>query len=306
MITVFDPIYHQPDASLMTSTNKQLQVVKSAFRRGLISSIIKPGMATPEMVTKVHDPKFVKAVATGKPLELAESQGFTWSPEYGRSLFTIFGGQVVACRMALERAPGEMVFHPCSGAHHATYSSGAAFCTFNFLAGAPLPLLESGRIEKVLIIDLDEHQGNGTHSIIEDDPRFAEFDISGCNFGVGELDTHRHFFKVVSTRAQYFKALERLPKMLDAFEPDLVEYQAGMDCADDDGGPYGMNEEALRLRDRYVFEEVFVKRHIPCTWNLAGGYLDDGRTVRFHVNTVEEALAAEQQARKREDRHAAL
>lgn len=292
MLTVFDLIYHQPEATMMTSTTKQLPVVKEAHRLGLVQRILRPVAATPAQVALVHDPKFVQAVIDGKPEELAESQGFNWSPGYSKSLFTIFGGQMAACRLAVKDRG--LVFHPASGAHHAVRGSGSAFCTFNFLVGGPMLLLRQKLIERVLIIDLDEHQGNGTHSLVKNDPRFAQFDISGCNFGVGELDTSRAYFKIVPSKTQYFHALERLGKMIEAFDPQLVEYQAGMDCADDDGGPRGMDEEALRLRDRYVFEEVVVKRGLPCVFNLAGGYLSDGRTVKFHVNTVKEAIAAEE------------
>jgi acetoin utilization deacetylase AcuC-like enzyme len=140
---------------------------------------------------------------------------------------------------------------------------------------------------------LDQHQGNGTHALVKEDQRFAQFDISGCAFGVGELDDPRAYFKIVPSKTQYFHALERLDKMIEAFAPDLVEYQAGMDCADDDGGPRGMSEAALRLRDRVVFEEVWVKRGIPCVWNLAGGYQEGGVTVALHFASVEEAVAAE-------------
>jgi acetoin utilization deacetylase AcuC-like enzyme len=289
MITVFDPIYFQPDATEMLSTRKQIEVVRVAHRRGLISRITRPRAATPEQVAKVHDLRYVEAVATGQPRHVAESQGFHWSQGFAESLFTIFGGQVLACRLALKHG---LVFHAASGAHHARRDSGAAFCSFNFLVGGPLPLLEKGIIQRVLIIDLDEHQGNGTHSLVSNDRRFAQFDVSGCNFGVGELDAPRTCFKVVATKSHYFHALERLPKMIEQFEPDLIEYQAGMDAFDDDGGPRGMDEAALRLRDRIVFEEVYVRRGIPCVWNLAGGYIPV-TTVALHLGTVCEAVAAE-------------
>jgi len=290
MLTVFSKIYHQPDASDMTSTRKQIEVVQRAQECGLVPPHWIPSpLATEEDVAKVHDPEFVHAVKTGEPRFLAESQGFRWSPKYGESLFTIFGGHMSACRLAVKFKG--LVFHPCSGAHHAGYHRGAAFCTFNFLAGGPFPLLEDGTIKRVLIIDFDEHQGNGTHEIVGADPRFAQFDISGCFFGAPEVDEPETFFKVVRDQEAYFDAMVKLPRMLDLFQPDLVEYQAGMDCFEGDGGPSGMSEEALRIRDRYVFNEVFVKRGIPCVWNLAGGYCE--KTVQLHVNTVEEAAAAE-------------
>jgi acetoin utilization deacetylase AcuC-like enzyme len=289
LTTIWDDRY-SVDAAHTNSTRKQARVVRMALDEELLDPhpVAFEARQAWADIARVHAPAYVDAVRTGQPRHLAESQGFRWSPAFAKSVALIWSGHFAACRLALE---ARVVFHPVSGAHHAQREHGGGFCTFNFLAGASRRLLDEGVVRRVLIIDLDAHQGDGTHALIGDDPRVGLFDIAGSNW-MGEFDTDRVFYKVVRGSEDYRTHLARLPAMLVRFQPDLVQYQAGMDCHEDDpvGGVAGIDEEFLLERDRFVIREV-VARQIPTVINLAGGY--EGFSERLHLQTARVALASQ-------------
>jgi acetoin utilization deacetylase AcuC-like enzyme len=247
-------------------------------------------------VERVHDPAYVRAVRYGQPRALAESQGFTWSPEFAESVARIWAGHLYACRLALREG---IVFHPVSGAHHARRERGAGFCTFNFLVGAGLAMLDGRAASRVAIVDLDAHQGDGTHALVGDDARFGLFDIAGEDW-IGQMEGDRVTLSVARSAVDYEAALSRLPAFLDRVEPGLVQYQAGVDCHQDDpvGGIAGVDAAFLAHRDRVVVGEV-VRRGIPLVINLAGGYQSDGTTVALHVETMR--IAADAYRRRADD-----
>jgi acetoin utilization deacetylase AcuC-like enzyme len=262
-------------------------VVEAALRADLITVVSNPGFDPDTVwadIARVHDPAYVAAVRTGTPRRLAESQGFHWSPEFAESLARIWDGHQVAARLALTE---RVVLHPVSGAHHAQHDHGSGFCTFNFLVGAGTALLEEGAVNRVGIIDLDAHMGDGTLALMRDDRRFGLFDIASSSGWYGRLDSTRHLFQPARDADGYFAALKALPAFLDRFKPELVMYQAGMDCFEGDsmGAVRGLTEERLGERDRSVLQTV-TSRGIPVVVNLAGGYLEDGTTERLHVETI--------------------
>jgi acetoin utilization deacetylase AcuC-like enzyme len=286
LTTVWDERY-SVRAAHTNSTRKQAQVVHAALDEELLDIREVPfdSDATWTDIAHVHAAEYVHAVRTGAPRAMAESQGFDWSPAFAESVALIWNGHIAACRLAL----GEhVIFHPVSGAHHAGHRHGTGFCTFNFLVGAGRRLLDGGLVRRVLVIDLDAHPGDGTHELAADDERFALFDLAGSNW-IGELETDRLFYKVARGPEDYRRHLRRLPAMLDRLGPDLVQYQAGMDCHERDpiGGIDGIDEAFLAERDRFVIEEV-VARRIPLVINLAGGY--QGMSERMHVTTARIAL----------------
>jgi len=232
-------------------------------------------------IATVHDPAFVNAVRTGQPRQLAQSQGFTWSPAFADAVGRIWSGHIAACRAA--RHVG-MVLHPVSGAHHAGYARGSGFCTFNFLVGAARAMIQDGAGRQA-VVDLDAHPGDGTHALTRGDSAIALFDIAGGSWGDVRND-HRVEYHVARDATGYREALDRLPVFLDRVRPALLQYQAGMDPFEDDpvGGIDGVTEAFLIERDRFVIEQVRA-RGIPLVVNLAGGYVR-GVSERLHVNTI--------------------
>jgi acetoin utilization deacetylase AcuC-like enzyme len=296
--TIWDERYCTTAAPTI-STTKQAEVVRVAGAEGLLS--VRPWpfneLRAWEAIGRVHDAAYVRAVRTGQPRALAECQGFRWSPAFANAAARIWAGHTVACRLALEEG---LVFHPVSGAHHADQAGGGGFCTFNFLVGAGRLLLDAGELAKVAIVDLDAHQGDGTWRMVHGDDRFGVFDVAGSN-RVGSEVTDRVMLHDVTDAAGYEAALAALPAFLDRFAPGLVQFQAGMDCHQDDpiGGIPGVDAAFLASRDRFVIEQV-VQRRMPLVVNLAGGYQSDGTTVALHVETAR--IAAEVSARARRQR----
>lgn len=287
VITVWDDRYCVKAAPL-TSTTKQIDVVRRVESEGLIDLWVGAKFdeeAAWSDIARTHDPVYVSAVRTGKPRELATSQGFRWSQEFADSLPLIWDGHLAACRFARELKT--LVLHPVSGAHHAGYRSGSGFCTFNYLVGAARDLLESG-MDRVGIIDLDAHQGNGTQELLRSG--ISVFDISGSSWG---CTPDKNVLYLTAKNAQwYFRHLRLLTAWLDVAKPQFVQYQAGMDVFEHDpvGGINGMTQKRLQLRDAFVIREI-MKRKIPCVVNLAGGYLE-GETIRMHVQTIRTMYAA--------------
>lgn len=284
--TVFSPKYCTTAAPL-TSTTKQLDVVNEAMSRKMVEIVFDTEWDEKRTwidITRVHDPKYVKAVRTGSPRYLAESQSFKWSPAFAESVARIWSGHYYASKVALRE---KLCFHPVSGAHHAHKQHGEGFCTFNFLVGAAIRLMYEGHITNTAILDLDAHHGNGTVDLVGNDSRFKIFDISGY---APRYRLKRPGLNIYGARntMQYMNALRRLPDWLDKHQPELVQYQAGVDCHESDsvGSISGMTDLVLEARDQFVITEV-LKRNIPLVVILAGGYQEHGRSVALHVRTVE-------------------
>jgi acetoin utilization deacetylase AcuC-like enzyme len=282
ILTIWNDAY-STNAASTNSTTKQRAVVELATAEGLIALLDAPFDASAAWadIATVHDPAFVEAVKTGQPRQLAQSQGFTWSPAFADAVVRIWSGHIEACRAALHEG---LVLHPVSGAHHAGYASGSGFCTFNFLVGAARAMVRRGAGCQA-IVDLDAHSGDGTYSLARGDRAIALFDIAGSSW-VDARSGHRTEYHVARDAAGYRQALSRLPAFLDHVRPGLVQYQAGMDPFKDDpiGGIDEVTEAFLVDRDRFVIEQVRA-RGIPLVVNFAGGYVR-GVSERLHLNTI--------------------
>jgi acetoin utilization deacetylase AcuC-like enzyme len=276
-------------AAPLTSSTKQAAVVRQALAEGLLDlreAHYDPALAWAD-ICRVHDPAYVDAVRTGEPRDLAESQWFTWSPAFADSVARIWTGHVAASRLALTEG---MVLHPVSGSHHAKRDHGAAFCTFAYIVGASLALLDEGRIKRVLLLDLDAHYGDGHDALTRDDARFVHFDIAAAGRRQIRRETRGLWIETPSP-AHYLDSLcDELPTLLDRKRPDLVQALLGVDCYENDdvGGIGGMTAVRLRDRDRFVFAELAARR-LPSVVSLAGGYSEP--RVELHVQTVREAVA---------------
>ena len=301
----YHPAYYCPEATRLTSTRKQKEVYELALAKGLIvsSDLLAVPLAPPVEIELAHDPAFVRAVQTGAPRHLAESanrwtasepneQAFRWSPAFAELVFRTAGGQRVAAQTALQHG---IAFNLASGAHHAEYRMGGGFCTFNYLVSAPRLLMQQGMIERVLVIDFDEHQGNGTWEITQQDRRFFCYDVAGSYFGVPPHDDEDGIYIVLDRHdpvASYRNALQCIPGIIASFKPDLIEYQAGMDSWEHDplSATDGITPEFLAERDQTVLAYAR-EAGVPIVVNLAGGYVATGhpRTVDLHVKTIEVA-----------------
>jgi acetoin utilization deacetylase AcuC-like enzyme len=252
----------------------------------------------PEPVSKrdlllVHDAAYVGALESGA-LGAAESRriGFPWSPALVERSKRAVGGTCEAAAAALEHG---VAVNLAGGTHHAFPSHGEGFCVFNDVAVAVRALQREHRIARAAIIDLDVHQGNGTHAIFAGDGSAFTFSMhGGRNYPFrkvpGSLDVE---LEDGTTDDHYLDVLaEHLPRVLSAARPDVVFYLAGADPHEGDTlGRLRLTFDGLERRDAMVLAACR-DIGVPLCVTIAGGYglrIDD--TVQVHVNTVRVAAS---------------
>jgi acetoin utilization deacetylase AcuC-like enzyme len=253
--------------------------------------LVSPVPLTGEQVLEVHEPHYVQAIESGVPRTLAESQGFVWDAGLWPMVLASNGGAVAAAHAALEDGIAGSL---SSGLHHAKYASGAGFCTFNGLVLAARAALSVGA-GSVLILDFDAHCGGGTASLIADEPRIRQIDIS-VNIFDHYASTDQARLTMVRDGREYLPAIRRALDELErqGGEFDLCLYNAGMDPSEDcsTGGCAGITHDILAERELIVFEWC-ANRHLPISFVLAGGYigprLDQDGLVDLHRLTLSAA-----------------
>ncbi|MBX9856234.1 MAG: histone deacetylase [Gemmatimonadaceae bacterium] len=263
---------------------------EAVLREGLVSAetLHDPPRAAREEVLRVHTPEYVAHVEAGT-LPYAEQRriGLPWSPGFVERAFRVVQGTLEAAECALREG---VAMNLAGGTHHAFPDRGEGFCTFNDVAIAVRRLQALGRVRRVAIVDLDVHQGNGTHACFADDPTVYTFSMHGAkNFPFHKVSGTRDVELEDGTGDDTYLGLlrEHLPEVLRASRPDLVVYLSGADPHEGDRlGRLALTFEGLMARDAYVVgscREV----GIPVVATMSGGY---GRnvhdTVAVHVNTV--------------------
>ena len=255
--------------------------------------LVEPVPLTREELATVHDPNYIRAVETGTPQPLAESQGFRWDPGLWPMVVASNGGVVAAAHAARKYGVAGSL---SSGLHHAYLSHGAGFCTFNGLVLAAKAVLTSGA-GSVLILDLDAHCGGGTASLIATEPRIWQVDVSVCSYD-SYPTSEQSRLAVVTTATDYLGEIRRMLAEVDRHGPfGLCLYNAGMDPSEDcsTDGLAGITREVLAERERLVFEWCGARR-LPIAFVLAGGYigprLDEQGLVTLHRLTLSAASRA--------------
>ncbi|HET9209709.1 MAG TPA: histone deacetylase [Thermoanaerobaculia bacterium] len=253
--------------------------------------LIVPHAATDEEILRVHDAEYLRRVMAGE-LDRAEARriGFPWSPAMVERSRRSAGGTIEACRAALEEGAAVNL---AGGTHHAFRDRGEGYCVFNDAAIASRAVQAEGLAGRVVVIDCDVHQGNGTAAIFADDPTVFTFSIHGRNnfpfhkersdLDVGLPDG--------TADEEYLAALEEgLGRALPAARADLAIYVSGADPHERDRlGRLKVSRAGLRERDRLVL--AFCRRAgLPVAAVMAGGYnVDVAETVEIHLQTMAEA-----------------
>ncbi|MGE5278716.1 MAG: histone deacetylase [Acidobacteriota bacterium] len=267
-----------------------------------------PMPATDEDLGRAHDREYVRRVYEGK-LTSAEIRriGFPWSPGLAERCRRSAGATIEASRSALAEGIGVSL---SGGTHHAFRDRGEGYCVFNDTAVAARAMQAEGRARRVLVVDADVHQGNGTAAIFSSDPSVFTLSIHGeKNFPFRKESSDLDVALPDGTADEpYLSALEEaLARCQTLFEPDLAVYLAGADpYAEDRLGRLALSRQGLARRDRLVLETLR-SRGVPVAVTMAGGYARDVRdTVEIHFQTVAIAAefagrsAAEAAARRRE------
>jgi acetoin utilization deacetylase AcuC-like enzyme len=257
--------------------------------------------ATDGELALAHDPVYVSAVAEGLLSPAAQREiGFPWSPRMAERARRSVGATIAAARSALFEG---VAANLAGGTHHADASKGSGYCVFNDTAvAARLMQAEWHRVHKallrVLVIDLDVHQGNGTAAIFADDPTVFTFSMHGArNFPfrkvAGDLDIE---LPDGCGDGEYLAALDaalaEVWRRHEAHPPGLVFYLAGADPHENDRlGRLKLSAQGLAERDRHVLAALR-ERGLPVALSMAGGYgRDIHETVAIQYRTL--LLAAE-------------
>jgi acetoin utilization deacetylase AcuC-like enzyme len=247
-----------------------------------------PAPASNEQLALAHDLDYIRRVSTGELSETAQKAiGFPWSPGMVERSRRSAGATIGACRRALAEG---IAANLAGGTHHAFRDHGEGFCVFNDAAVAARVVQQEGLVERLLIVDCDVHQGNGTASILAGDDSIFTFSMHGARnypFAKEQSDIDIELPDGCRDDAYLLRLDEGLDTAFDLARPDLVIYLAGADPYHDDRlGRLGLTIAGLAERDRRVFDRC--RSHgLPVAIAMAGGYarqIDD--TVTIHCNTL--------------------
>lgn len=252
-----------------------------------------PARAPLADVRRVHDAAYLDRLIKGTmPVAEQRTLGFPWSEGLVERSFRASGGTLEAAEHALTAG---VAMNLAGGTHHAFATHGEGFCVLNDVAIAVRALRARGRIRRAAIIDLDVHQGNGTHAIFADDDATFTFSMHGArNYPfrkvAGRLDVELE--DGADDTAYLERLADALPQVLAAARPDLVFYLAGADPHEGDTlGRLKLTFDGLMRRDALVLESCRAVG-VPVAIAIAGGYGRDVHdTVRVHVNTARVASA---------------
>jgi acetoin utilization deacetylase AcuC-like enzyme len=290
-------IYYSDHFVLPLPSGHRFQMSKYALVRERVlasdygAGCLVPEAAHDEEITRAHCPAYLARVVTGTlSAEEQHAIGFPWTPQMAERSRRTSGATIAAARAALRDGTAANL---AGGTHHAFRDRGEGFCVFNDSAIAARALQAESLVERVVIIDCDVHQGNGTAAIFRNDPSVFTFSIHGANnfpFAkeAGDLDIE---LADGSGDREYLDALEGgLAEALARAEADLAIYLAGADpYLDDRLGRLALTKQGLLGRDRMVFEAC-QRAGLPVAVTMAGGYARDiADTVEIQFNTIETA-----------------
>lgn len=290
---VFD--FHIPESHRFPKDKYRIlrQMLIEHFTSDVLSLMESPA-ATFDEITLAHDIDYVQRVFTGalNQRQIREI-GLPWSPELLQRTCHSVGGTIAATRTSLTQS---FSINLGGGTHHAHKDRGQGFCIFNDVAIATKVIQKEHPYLRVMIIDCDVHQGNGTASIFQGDSTVFTYSIHAQNnfpFRKFPSDLDVPLPNQTSDREYLTTLKNTLTSAMEAFKPNLAFYLAGADpFAEDRLGKLSLSKKALYERDMFVVE-LCKKLGIPLTTVLAGGYAPDPKdTAEIHLNTVRALISA--------------
>lgn len=251
------------------------------------TDFFEPDIIDLELVLKVHTKPYLDSLLNlSLDAKAARKIGFPLSSKLIERELRIAQGTIIGCQKALEY---QVAFNIAGGTHHAFTSHGEAFCLLNDQAIAAHYLLDKKLATKILIIDLDVHQGNGTAEIFRNNSNIFTFSMHGkTNYPfkkeVSDLDIP---LEDGTNDATYLSILaEVLPKLILEQQPDFIFYLAGVDILETDKlGKLSCTIDGCKKRDEMVLE-ICKQNNIPVQVSMGGGYSPEIKTIiEAHTNT---------------------
>ena len=251
------------------------------------TDFFEPEICDLHYVLAIHEKQYVDDLLnlTLDP-KLARKVGFPLSKELIERELRIANGTILGCKKALQN---EISFNIAGGTHHAFSNRGEAFCMFNDQAIGAQYLINNNFAKRILIVDLDVHQGNGTAEIFSNNDKVFTFSMHGkTNYPfkkeISDLDIELENDTNDNTYLSIL--IETLPKLIEKHKPDFIFYLAGVDFLETDKlGKLSCTIDGCKKRDEIVFA-ICKKLEIPVQVSMGGGYSPEIKTIiEAHANT---------------------
>ena len=265
--------------------NKFGELAKLLKEKKLVKEFYQPYACSERTLQKAHSYKYIQHIKN-KTLDEKDIKkiGFPLVDSVvQRSLFAT-GGTVLASKLAIHNG---VACNTAGGSHHANFNGGAGYCVFNDVAVATHYLLDRGLAGRILIVDLDVHQGNGNSDIFKDNKNVFTFSMhSKSNYpakkSLSDLDVE---LEDNMEDKQYIEILKFYLNQLNQENFDFVFYIAGVDVHFNDRlGKLNISDDGIKERDEIITENFFSKG-IPLCGVLGGGYNKDfNKLVELHTS----------------------
>lgn len=276
---VFHPIYSKlslPDRHRFP-IDKYLGIRLALKEKGVQGDCFFEPKAVPvDKLKQVFDPNYVESLVNNKlDAKAMRRIGFPWSEQLIKRTLTAVGGTLKTAELAVKNGKA---LNLTGGYHHAFANFGSGFCMINDLYLAALQMLQSSGIDKVLIVDCDVHQGDGTAKLASNNPQVITLSLHGeKNFPHRKQLSDMDFALPKGTEdEEYLETLDTaLHLALNTHRPDAVIYDAGVDIhINDDLGHLNISTRGVYQRDRQVFDTC-ERAGLPIAAVIGGGYQRD-------------------------------
>ena len=263
--------------------NKFGELANYLLKKKIVDKFYKPYACSDETLKRAHSENYIRNVKN-KTLDesIIKKIGFPLVDSVVQRSLVATGGTVLASKLAINNG---VACNTAGGSHHANFEGGAGYCVFNDVAVAAQYLLDRGLAGRILIVDLDVHQGNGSADIFKNNKNVFTFSMhSKTNYpakkSISDLDVE---LEDNMEDDQYIKLLKFYLNQLNDENFDYVFYIAGVDIHHNDRlGKLKISDEGIRERDEIVTENFFSKG-IPLCGVLGGGYNKDfNKLVELH------------------------
>ena len=250
-------------------------------------NIFRPAPIEEKWILKTHTEEYWNRLKTLSlsPQEVRRT-GFPLTTELVNREITIANGTL---QCALYARQFGVAMNIAGGTHHAFTNKGEGFCLLNDIAIASNYLLAENLVKRILVVDLDVHQGNGTAQIFKEDDRVFTFSMHGANnypllkessdldIGLADFTNDQFYLKTLETN---------LTNLLESVQPDFIFFQSGVDILDTDKlGRLSVTREGCKQRDKIVLSLAKANK-VPLVASMGGGYSPDFRDIiEAHANT---------------------
>ena len=272
------PVVNHPDYVAKINENSVFPIKKFSslanylLQKKVVKNFYIPKECSVETLSKSHSMEYIKHIKNKTLDKNSETRiGFPINDSVVKRSFLATGGTVLASKLALEY---KLACNTAGGSHHASFDYGAGYCVFNDVAVAANFLKYKKNVKKILILDLDVHQGNGNSDIFKNDKDIFTFSMH-CKTNYPAKKSKSDLDIELSDGledTEYLKILKENLLKLNKLNFDFIFYIAGVDVHFDDKlGKLKLTDDGINLREKTVIENFYEKK-IPLCGVLGGGY----------------------------------